>query len=139
MLHSFLHDTAWADIAGYLGLISLVMFVTSLICIPLLVARLPQNVFLEAVHPHRGGKTNIFVQVLLLLLRNIFGVILLLAGILMLFLPGQGLLTIVIALLLLSFPGKKKMFVYLIYRKRIQRSLDWLRRRQNKQPFHWPE
>jgi len=57
----------------------------------------------------------------------------------MLFLPGQGILTILISLLLLSFPGKQKLFNYLIHKPTLQHTLDWIRKKSGSQPFTWPD
>ena len=56
---------------------------------------------------------------------------LLLAGILMLFLPGQGLLTLFLGILLIDFPGKYKTERWLISQPAIANSLNWLRKRRN--------
>jgi hypothetical protein len=73
------------------------------------------------------------------LLRNLLGLILLFAGIAMLFLPGQGLLTILLGILLLSIPGKQRLITYLTRGTAVRLSLDWLRKKAGKEPFLWPE
>lgn len=67
--------------------------------------------------------------------KIIVGVFLLICGILMLVLPGQGLLTIIIGLSLLPFPGKRKLEQYLLSRKSVKASLNWIRVKANKEPF----
>jgi hypothetical protein len=129
----------WTTLFGYLGLLSLATFILSLLCIPLLVARLPEDVFLTQVHSKSTPKPLTIGRVMLFILKNSVGLILLVAGILMLFLPGQGLITIVIALVLLSFPGKKSLFTLLIRQPQVQHSLDWLRKKTKKPPFRWPD
>ncbi len=49
----------------------------------------------------------------------------------MLFLPGQGLLTILAGILILDFPGKYKLEHYLISKPVVLDSLNWIRRRHN--------
>lgn len=138
LFSTFLHDGNWTSAAGYLGVISLVTFALSVICLPLLVASLPQNIFIETIQQSKVKVQPRPLRILLIVLRNIVGLVLLVSGIAMLFLPGQGLLTIVLAMLLLTFPGKSKLLVLLIHQEKVQRSLDWLRRRQRKPPFLWP-
>jgi hypothetical protein len=53
----------------------------------------------------------------------------------MLVLPGQGLLTMLIGLSLLPFPGKQKMEQNILSRKSIRQSLNWIRIKANKEPF----
>jgi len=74
-------------------------------------------------------------QVLVPLLRNLLGAVLLLAGVAMLVLPGQGLLTMVIGLCLMDFPGKRKVLDWLVGRAAIQQGLNWIRRKQGKEEF----
>jgi hypothetical protein len=63
------------------------------------------------------------------------GYILIIGGILMLVLPGQGLFTIIIGLMLSNYPGK-----YFIERKFIAipsvlKTINWLRKKSNKPPL----
>ncbi|MCM2375182.1 PGPGW domain-containing protein [Aporhodopirellula aestuarii] len=74
----------------------------------------------------------------LLALKNTLGVFLLVIGISMLVLPGQGLLTILIGLSLLDFPGKYRLERYLVTRPPVFKSLNWLRQRAGNPPFEMP-
>lgn len=58
-----------------------------------------------------------------------------LAGIAMLVLPGQGLLTILIGLLLLDFPGKRAVELRLVRRPAIRGFLDRMRQKRGVPPF----
>ena len=125
-------------VAEWLAITSLATFFLSLIIIPLIIRSLSVHCFLDITSTPRK-KAYTAWKVILLLLRNIIGIFLLFAGIVMLFLPGQGILTILIGILLLSFPGKQKIVNYLIYKPSIQRSLDWVRKKSGTQPFIWPD
>jgi len=65
----------------------------------------------------------------------ILGVILILCGIAMLVLPGQGIITLLIGLSLVPFPGKNKLEQNLLARKSVQSTLNWIRVKANKEPF----
>ncbi|NIV30742.1 MAG: hypothetical protein GWN58_14950, partial [Anaerolineae bacterium] len=65
-----------------------------------------------------------------LVLKNLLGLVLLVAGVAMLVLPGQGLLTIVIALTLLNFPGKYHLERWVVSRPPVYRAINWIRRRR---------
>lgn len=54
------------------------------------------------------------------------------AGILMLALPGQGLLTIIIGLVLMDFPGKYYAERWVISRHSILLSINWIRKKADK-------
>ena len=125
-------------VAEWLAITSLATFFLSLIIIPLIISNLSVHCFLDITSTPRKNEYTAW-KVLLLLLRNIIGILLLFAGIVMLFLPGQGILTMLIGILLLSFPGKQKIVNYLIHKPSIQRSLDWVRKKSGTQPFIWPD
>jgi hypothetical protein len=62
------------------------------------------------------------------------GVVLALPGV-----PGPGLLTILIGVMLLDFPGKRRLERWLIGRPAILGTINRLRRRYGKPPLAWPE
>jgi hypothetical protein len=76
--------------------------------------------------------------VILTILRNVLGAVLLVLGVLMLFLPGQGMLAILVALFLLDFPGKRRLQRWLISRPAVHRSVNALRRRAGRPPLDLP-
>ncbi len=110
-------------------------FIASLLIIPILLVRIPVDYFVaEADRSTRISLLTLLSRIL----KNILGIILLGAGILMLFLPGQGLLTIVIALSLLDFPGKRGLELRLIRQPRVYKAINWLRRKYKRPPIIIP-
>ena len=79
---------------------------------------------LARVHP--------VLRIVLLLLKNLLGFGVMLMGIAMLVLPGQGLLTILIGLMLVDFPGKFRLEKWLVRRKVVMLGINWLRTRFNR-------
>jgi hypothetical protein len=71
--------------------------------------------------------------------KNLFGFVLVLAGIAMLVLPGQGLLTIVVGLVLMNFPGKYRLERWMATRRPIWKSLNWLRKKARRPELERPE
>ena len=67
--------------------------------------------------------------------KFIVGLFLILCGLAMLILPGQGLITISIGLSLIPFPGKHQLEQNLLARKSIRVSLNWIRSKAKKEPF----
>ncbi len=126
------------NIIQWFAITSLTTFLLSLLLIPLIISKLSVHCFVQITPRTREFRFSAW-KLMLCVLRNVVGILLLLAGIAMLFLPGQGILTILISLLLLSFPGKQKLFNYLIHKPAIQRSLDWVRKKSGTHPFIWPE
>lgn len=115
---------------------SIVVFAASLVTVPILVARIPANYFAHAHRPpgmwaHRHPA----LRMTLLIAKNVFGWVLIVVGVAMLVLPGQGLLTVLIGFLLLDFPGKYRLEKWLVSRKSIARPINWLRGRTGHAPL----
>ena len=111
-------------------------FVASLVFVPWAIVQLPADYF----HHHRRQRArwntlHPALRFLLLLGKNLLGAILVIIGLAMLVLPGQGLLTILMGILLLDFPGKFKFERWLISRKPILRTSNWLRQKAHKEPL----
>lgn len=120
-----------------LALCSILVFIISLASLPWLVAKIPEDYFL-----HRKRKktlpltTTAFARYLFLrLARNLVGLILLVGGFLMLFIPGQGILTMVMGLILMDYPGKYSVEKAIISYPAVFKGLNWLRARANKLPL----
>lgn len=127
------NHAAW--IGGAAGF-SVFLLIGSLILTPWLLSRLPADYFHNPDHrPLESLAHRPFLRIVLLLIKNLVGLLLLLAGLSMLFLPGQGLLTILMALVLLDFPKKFALKRSLIERPRISAGINQLRKRHNKPPF----
>jgi UPF0716 family protein affecting phage T7 exclusion len=66
------------------------------------------------------------------------GAVLLLAGVAMLILPGQGLLTLAIGLGLMNLPGKRSLIRHLIGRPRVLRTINQFRAKAHKELLEAP-
>jgi hypothetical protein len=64
------------------------------------------------------------------------GVVLLLAGILMLVLPGQGLFTMFVGIMMMNFPGKYKLERWVVARGPVLKSINWMRKRAGHEPLN---
>ena len=118
----------------WLGSISFLVFIFSLISIKWLVALIPSDYFIEDKR-NKYQSSYPLTWLISIIIKNIVGYILIIGGILMLVLPGQGLFTIIIGLMLSNYPGK-----YFIERKFIAipsvlKTINWLRKKSNKPPL----
>lgn len=117
-----------------LGIASVVMFIASVLLIPAIIVRIRADYFAHDTRPPaRFAHLTPPLRMLLHVLKNLLGIVLTLAGIAMLVLPGQGLLTLIIGFFLLDFPGKYRFECWLVARKFIHRPLNWLRHRANRE------
>lgn len=123
----------WASGLSLLGLVATVLG------IPWVVARLPADYFNQpqrAVWRLKGEEP--WFALLLGGLKNIVGALLVLLGVIMLVTPGQGLLTLLVGLLLMNFPGKYRLERWLVMRPGVLSALNWLRKRSGQVPFDPP-
>lgn len=121
-----------------LAALSALTFCISILCIPLLVARLPTDYFSLSRKPRSGtARTPTATTLVVLLLRNTIGLLLVFAGIVMLFLPGQGLITMVIGIAVMSFPYKRRLLSTFTRPPSVRKSLNWIRTKMKKEPFYW--
>lgn len=112
------------------------LFVASILVIPPLIVRIRPDYFAHAVRPpSRWADRNRLVRLALAVAKNALGGILMIAGLAMLVLPGQGLLTLLVGFLLIDFPGKYGLEKWLIRRRYILGPINWLRMRRNRPPL----
>lgn len=133
-------DAIWGNptMLWSLGLISLFSFVASLFLIPFLVVRIPYDYFAESKRqPAPWAEQHMAIRCVVLLVKNLFGVIFILLGLAMLVLPGQGLLTLLIGVLLLDFPGKYRFERWLIQQPAVNKAVAWLRQRAGRRPLEF--
>lgn len=118
---------SWSWLLGALSVLSVGMLVGSAIGLPMLVARLSVDHFLHPPKHRRHGWA-----------WNCTGALLVILGVVMLFVPGQGLLTILMGVALMDFPGRTALLSVLLRRPALQRALNALRSRQGKPPLQFP-
>lgn len=133
MIESFhAHEAAVWWIAG----MSVMAFIATLIIVPWLVVRIPPDYF---AHGRRERKQwasrHPIIRGALLTAKNLLGYLLIAAGIAMLVLPGQGMVTILLGILLVDLPGKYRLERWLVARRPLLHSINWLRRRAGRKPL----
>ena len=89
----------------WLSSVSLFIFLFSLVSMRWLAGLIPSDYFINK-EESSFKKKNFFLWCLVLLIKNTIGYSLIIGGIMMLVLPGQGLFTIIIGLMLSNYPGK---------------------------------
>lgn len=117
----------WLEIA--LIAASILMFVGSIVAIPWLIRRLPTDHFVSPPKQH-SLKTKV--------LRNGFGALLVAAGVAMLLLPGQGVLTIALGLSIMDLEIKHTIVRRLLRQKGIQHAVQRIRVKAGKPPLTIP-
>ncbi len=128
---------------GWLTTGSILFLVVSLVALPWLVARLPHDYFTaegqDRIHrERRAAPRHPVISFLLHGLRNLCGVLVALAGVAMLVLPGQGILAILIGMMLIDYPFKHRFERWLIRRPAVHKPLNWLRGKASKEAYTTP-
>ena len=127
-------------ILGMMAGFSAFMFIASLLSLPWLLSLIPADYF-QSPEPYKAHHEfrHPVIRLFIISLKNIIGWILLLAGVAMLILPGQGLLTILMGMLLINFPRKRDFERALVKRPEIMKSINWFRAKSGKEPLLAPE
>ena len=119
-----------------MGISSIFIFLISILGISWFIAQIPEDYFLRSKRqPSKWREQKPILRFVVMFGKNLIGLSLIIGGLLMLVLPGQGLLTIVTGLLLVNYPGKYKLEQKLSSMPSIFRALNWIRLKANKPPL----
>ncbi len=133
MLRDVFGSITWQSVLVGI-LLSVVTFTISLAIVSFIVVRIPPDYF------HKDHPRDLFaerhpvVRFLGVVAKNILGVVLVVLGILMSIpgVPGQGILTILLGIMLLDFPGKRALEYKIVARPQVLRTINKLRDRFGK-------
>jgi len=127
------------EVYVWTAIISVVSFLIGIIAVPWLLARIPHDYFLTHREYLSSWKTRRpILRIVVLVIRNLIGVVLALLGVVMLVTPGQGLITLLLGISLTTFPGKRRMELHLLRRRGVLRTINWLRAKSDRQPLSLP-
>jgi hypothetical protein len=73
-----------------------------------------------------------------LIFKNLVGIFFILAGLVMLVLPGQGLISLIVGLSLTNFPGRHRLVRSIVRRQNVLKTANWLRRKFDRPPLKSP-
>ena len=118
--------------------VSLITSFGTVAALPFIIARIPDDYFIRPVSslPRRGSTSP--VRLLYLIVKNLVGIVFIIAGVIMLFIPGQGILTILIGIMLMNFSGKRLLALRIIRRPTVIRAINWMRIRSQRPPLILP-
>ena len=118
-----------------LTVISLIFFVGSLVAIPYILVRIPADYFDIRVPRPWMQNHHPMLRMMGHIVKNAIGAIFLFAGFLMLFLPGQGILTMLIGVSMLDFPGKRKIEAKMISQQTVLGVINGMREKFGRPPL----
>jgi len=115
-------------------------YTIGLVLMYLIIVWLPEDYLLDESRWYRHlKKTRPWLYWLVFLLKNALGLLLVVAGIIMLFLPGQGVLTLFLGVLLLDFPGKHKLVLKILSQPAVLKAINCIRQWAGKPPLLLPD
>jgi hypothetical protein len=129
-------DLTWSKVLWGLGLY-LVTFLGSTVVAAWLVIRLPATYFCDAYPRDVWGERRPVLRWTGILLKNLLGILLVVLGGIMALpvIPGPGILMLVLGVMLLDFPGKRRLEQWLIHRATVLNAMNRLRQRYGKPPL----
>lgn len=136
LANSILADVTWGYVLGGVGMFLLSLAI-SLVVIATMLVVLPSTYFLDGHDRGLWIDHHPVVRWSGIVAKNILGVIIVLIGaaLSLPLVPGQGLLTILIGLVLLDFPGKRKLERRILRIPKVLKRVNRLRQRFGKPPL----
>jgi hypothetical protein len=119
--------------------LAVVSAVISLVVVAVAVARLPSDYFVNPA-ARRPLDRHPVLKVTLVIGRNLLGYFLIALGIILSLpgIPGQGLLTVLIGVMLIDFPGKHRLELWLLTRRGVLTAVNKIRFKLGKPPLAIP-
>lgn len=124
----------WTTITVSVGLFVL-SFCLSIIIVAIVIVKIPANYFSSHYRRDFLPNSGWFTRWGVTIIKNLVGAVLVLAGIVMLIGPGQGILTILIGLVMMDIPGKRPLEARIIKRPAVLSAVNNLRARWGKPPL----
>ncbi len=126
----------WSGLALGIGLF-LVSFAVSITAIAIVMVKIPANYFSTHYQQDFMPNSPWIVRWGVVILKNIVGVVLILLGVVLSLpgIPGQGILTILLGLIMLDIPGKRPLEAKIIKRPNVLSALNRLRKKYGKPPL----
>ena len=127
---------SWQSLLLGLGLF-LVTFAGSIAAVSYVLIRLPPTYFQISHARDFWADRHRAVRWSGMLVKNLFGLVLVLLGIVMSLpgVPGQGVLTILLGLMLMDFPGKRRLEYKIVSRPKVLQAINRLRTRFDRPPM----
>ncbi len=133
-LHSLWESLTWQRVVGG-TLMFIISFFVSILIVAIVMVKIPANYFSSHYQADFMPNASWFTRWGVVIVKNVIGALLVIAGIIMLIGPGQGILTILIGLIMMDIPGKRPLEARLISRPAILAAANNLRARYGKEPL----
>jgi hypothetical protein len=135
-LSGFTSSLTWQNVLVGVA-IFVVTFLVNLAIVSFILVKIPADYFTKHHQTKFWSGPKPALHAILVIGKNILGALLVIVGIILSVpgVPGQGLLTILLGIMLLDFPGRRKLELKLLQRQEIVNTINRLRRRFDKPPL----
>ena len=125
----------WSWLIPWVFGLSVIAFIGSIIGVWFVLIRLPEDYLTRDSVPELNDSRRSAGWLMRKIAMNFAGLIFLFAGIVMLFTPGQGILSILVGITMMDFPGKRKLIRKILARPKVLKAINKLRKRSNVPPL----
>ncbi len=133
-LSQFWESMTWSRII--LGTVLLILqIIISYAAIIFVMVKLPADYFSSTYAKNQNTNSPFLIRWGGAILKNLIGVLLIIAGIIMIVTPGPGGLTILLGLIMMDIPGKRPLEAKLIQKPPVLSAINKLRARYGKTPL----
>jgi hypothetical protein len=105
---------------------------------PWLIVRMPEDFFSRPQRYNWLDRKPASIRVPLRILKNLLAIALVIVGVVMFLTPASGLFPILLGVVLADVPGKLRLQRWILCRKTIRTSMNWLRRKFHRKPVQVP-
>lgn len=118
-------------------LIFILSFAVNLALVSFILVKLPADYFRESYSRNLWKTRSPIIRVLGVIAKNLLGLLLVALGVVLSLpgVPGQGVLTILLGIMLLDFPGRRRLELWLVSRPKVFRAVNKLRHRFGRPPM----
>ena len=134
-LFNELGSISYGQLLTWLFGLSVIFFVGSMVGIWVVLIRLPEDYLIRDGVPNSKETSRSLVQLLRKIVLNMVGIGFLFIGLVMLLTPGQGILSILVGITLMDFPGKHRLILRILSHPKVFHAINTLRSKSDKPPL----
>lgn len=125
----------WRWLVPWLFGLSGIVFIGSIIVGWIVLVRLPEDYLTRDQPAQIYRSKSKLVNLVIKVVKNLVGLGFLFLGVVMLLTPGQGILSIVVGIVLVDYPGKRKLIRKIVAYPKVLKAINKLREKANKPPL----
>lgn len=131
------HQLTWTETLTLSLALFVASFVGSLVVVVWILVKIPADYFVNHTEELWWADEHPVLRWLARIAKNLLGLALIALGVLLSLpgVPGQGILTILIGIMLMDFPGKRRLELALVRRGAVLRAINRIRARYEQKPL----